>query len=152
MNLRRTRRYDPSFRNASRFWACKCGWKGTKKPEKRLCPSCGVEALHFQSKGEWQRWRELLLLEKAGKISNLRRQVRIALEGKNGPLMHLLSNRRYSLAVDFSYEEGGKAIYEDYKSGGTNRLALDGLSELKYAILKAQLAPNCEIRINGVRV
>ncbi len=62
----------------------------------------------FDSKGELARWEELRLLERAGEVSELRRQVRydLAVEGvKVG-----------TYVADFSYlDHKGRHVVEDFK-------------------------------------
>lgn len=84
----------------------------------------------FHSKRELERWRELLLLQSAGKISALRRQVPIKLVGADG-LIRYDNKRPASMVVDFAYVEGGDQRYEDLK-GFENQL-----SKLKRAVLRA---------------
>ena len=68
-----------------------------------------VDGIRFQSKREARRWRELKLLERAGKISDLRRQVRYELVPKQD------GERAVTYLSDFNYREGGKEICEDCK-------------------------------------
>lgn len=85
----------------------------------------------FDSKREYNRYRELLLLEKAGEISNLRRQVKFVLipaqyektperytKGKHkGELKQgRLLERECAYLADFVYiDNTGKKIVEDAK-------------------------------------
>lgn len=69
----------------------------------------------FDSQRELKRWEELKLLERAGKITNLQRQVRYELIPKIGRL------RAIHFVADFQYEENGKIVVEDSK-GYRNRL------------------------------
>ncbi len=70
----------------------------------------------FDSRREAKRWAELCLLEKAGEIADLRRQVPLELEGRDGPLL-TRTGRRMRLTVDFAYTDlrTGRTIYEDAK-------------------------------------
>lgn len=61
----------------------------------------------LDSKREARRYEALKLLERAGEISNLKRQVRFRLE-VNG---HLICN----YVADFTYTEGGDFVVEDVK-------------------------------------
>lgn len=63
----------------------------------------------FDSKRELERWNELKLLERAGKISNLQRQVSYELVPKMGGLRPIVYK------ADFVYMEGGKQVVEDSK-------------------------------------
>ena len=80
-----------------------------------------VDGIKFDSLREARRWGELRLLEKGGEIRNLRRQVRIDLEGKNGPL-RTRTGRQMRLTVDFVYEDKRQnwaEVYEDSKGAIT---------------------------------
>lgn len=70
-----------------------------------------VDGITFDSKREAARWQELRMLERAGKITGLNRQLRIEVVPKTK-----LHRARYYLA-DFVYfdKEQGKTIYEDVK-------------------------------------
>lgn len=70
----------------------------------------------FDSQAELRRWQELKLLEKAGKISDLKRQVRYDLI----PKMRRGQRPIYYVA-DFVYQEDGKERVEDRK-GFRNRV------------------------------
>ena len=69
----------------------------------------------FDSKKEAKRYQELLLLERAGEISNLQRQVKYVLipaqKDGNGKLLE----REVSYIADFVYTENGKTVVEDAK-------------------------------------
>ncbi len=75
-----------------------------------------LDGIPFDSKREAKRWAELCLLEKAGEVADLRRQVPLMLEGRNGPLL-TRTGRRMRLTVDFAYTdlESGLTVYEDAK-------------------------------------
>lgn len=74
-----------------------------------------VDGITFDSKREAKRWAELLLLERAGKIANLERQVRYLL----APSVHIAGEKRRRSALwftaDFVYVEGGATVVEDSK-------------------------------------
>lgn len=63
----------------------------------------------FDSKKEMRRYGELIILEKAGLISNLRRQIKFELIPKQE------SERSCVYIADFVYEENGKTVVEDAK-------------------------------------
>jgi len=67
----------------------------------------------FDSKAEAKRWQELLLLERAGEITDLKRQVRYELlpfqKGENR------NERKCEYVADFTYIDNGKLIVEDAK-------------------------------------
>ena len=75
-----------------------------------------LDGIRFDSKREAKRWAELCLLERAGEIADLRRQVPLMLEGRNGPLL-TRTGRRMRLTVDFAYTDlrTGLTVFEDSK-------------------------------------
>jgi hypothetical protein len=68
----------------------------------------------FDSKKEYTRWCELALLQKAGQITDLKRQVKYELipsqkiDGK-------VAERACTYVADFVYQENGKTVVEDVK-------------------------------------
>lgn len=73
-----------------------------------------VDGVLFDSKKEAGRWSELRLLERAGQLSNLSRQVRLPLR-VNGKLV-------CTFIPDFSYVSAdGKEVIEDVKSPITRK-------------------------------
>ena len=76
----------------------------------------------FDSKREYARWCELKLLERAGKISDLRRQIQFELipgayEIQNG--RRVCVERPVKYIADFVYYEKGQRIVEDCKGQRT---------------------------------
>lgn len=78
----------------------------------------------FDSKREYLRYRELLLLERAGAITNLERQVKYVLipaqyevigYTKTGKEKKKCIERECSYMADFQYIENGKTVVEDTK-------------------------------------
>lgn len=79
----------------------------------------------FDSRKEARRWQELQLMQKAGRISGLTRQVKYELlpaqrgpdvtgprgGKKRGPVIE----RPVYYVADFVYEEGGRTVVEDCK-------------------------------------
>lgn len=88
----------------------------------------------FDSKKEYQRWKELSLLERAGKISDLRRQVKYVLipaqykpdtiGPRGGVRKGALLEREVSYIADFVYIQDGKQIVEDVKGVRTDTYIL----------------------------
>lgn len=70
----------------------------------------------FDSQGELTRWEVLRLLEQAGKISDLRRQV----------LFQFVINgvKCGGYKADYVYTEKGEQVVEDFKSEHTRKLAM----------------------------
>jgi hypothetical protein len=90
-----------------------------------------AEGQPFHSKRELARWRELKLLEAAGEIVELRRQVRVELAGRDGPIKYE-GGRKAALVVDFVYvDKAGSTVWEDAKGFEPP------LSKLKRAIARA---------------
>jgi hypothetical protein len=67
----------------------------------------------FDSKKELLRYHELAIMEKAGKISDLQRQVKFELIPKQQ------GERAVTYSPDFTYVENGLKIAEDVKSTAT---------------------------------
>lgn len=74
-----------------------------------------VDGQKFDSKKEANRYQELLLLEKAGVIKNLSRQVKFVLIPPQRDESGKLIERECSYKADFTYEEGIKTVVEDVK-------------------------------------
>lgn len=106
-------------------------WLASRRGRKYRNVPTVVDGLRFDSKGEAARWGELRLLERAGAIADLRRQVVYPLE-VNGVLVA-------AYVADFVYLEGGETVVEDYKSAATRTAAYR---------LKAKLMLAC----HGIRV
>ncbi len=74
-----------------------------------------VDGATFDSKAEFARWFELTLLQKAGHITDLQRQVVYVL----APAVKFARAKRAQpalrLIVDFAYREAGQLVLEDVK-------------------------------------
>ena len=73
----------------------------------------------FDSQKEYRRYGELILLLKAGKITDLKRQVKFELTPNqyiNGELVERASN----YIADFTYIENGELVVEDVKGMRTD--------------------------------
>lgn len=95
-----------------------------------------VDGIIFDSVKEAKRWRELSLLERAGVIQNLQRQVKIELipsQRIGGKVVE----RAASYIADFVYEKDGQTVWEDTKGFKT-----------KDYILKRKLA----LFMHGIRI
>jgi len=80
-----------------------------------------VDGIRFDSLKEARRWGELRLMERAGEIRNLQRQVVVPLIGRDGPLK-TRAGRQMKLTVDFVYEDrrlGWATVHEDAKGHPT---------------------------------
>lgn len=92
-----------------------------------------VDGISFDSKLEGRRWQILKQLEKHGAISNLERQVKFPLHGKNGPIK-TPTGRVMHYVADFRYHDRqlNAWVVEDAKGHPTD------VYKLKKAILAAQ--------------
>jgi hypothetical protein len=66
-----------------------------------------VDGILFASKREARRWSELRLMERAGYITELQRQVRFPLDVNGQPICHYV--------CDFQYRRNGELVVEDSK-------------------------------------
>lgn len=99
----------------------------------------------FDSKSEHRRWCELVALERAGVIKDLKRQTRYMLQGKERQIRYVGSKRPAAYKPDFEYVEvaTGLKIYEDVKGYMTSRDAI------RIAVFAAQIEEGAEVRITG---
>lgn len=112
-----------------------------------------VDGIVFDSKKEAKRYQELLLLEKAGAIQNLQRQVKFVLipaqrepdiVGKmGGRKPGKIIERECSYIADFVYQEDGKTVVEDTK--GYRNPSTAGYA---YFVLKRKLM----LHVHGIRI
>lgn len=96
-----------------------------------------VEGITFDSKREAKRYGELRLLERAGRIRDLRLQVPFDLQGGAGPIMTKGGGKTRRYIADFVYFDValGVEVIEDAKGHDTE------VSELKRAIMAANGLP-----------
>ena len=95
------------------------------KPNKYGSKKVEVDGITFDSKREAKRYQELLLLEKAGAIQDLQRQVKFVLIpaqrepdtiGKRGGIHRGKTiEKECSYYADFVYQEAGETVVEDTK-------------------------------------
>jgi len=96
------------------------------KPPKFRNRKTEVDGLSFDSAKEARRWSELCLLQRAGQISDLARQVRMPLV-VNGQLV-------CTFIPDATYVENGRQVIEDTKSPITRK---HPVYRIKVKLLKA---------------
>ena len=90
----------------------------------------------FDSQKEARRYAELKLLERAGQIRNLRRQIKYELIPAQK--IHVrIAERACSYIADFVYEENGQTVVEDVKGFRT-----------KEYLIKRKLM----LRVHGIRI
>lgn len=82
-----------------------------------------VDGITFDSKREAKRWQELQLLQKAGQIEDLERQVRFNFHINGKPVM-MNNGQCARYTADFTYTENGQQIVEDVKGMVTGDYAL----------------------------
>lgn len=118
-------------------------YRGNKYCSKKI----EVDGMSFDSKKEYRRYQELLMLEKSGAIKNLQRQVKYVLIpaqrepdiiGKRGGRKPgKLIERECAYYADFAYQMNGKTIVEDTK----------GMRTTEY-IIKRKLM----LYVHGIRI
>lgn len=74
-----------------------------------------VDGIEFDSRKEARRWSELRLLESAGEIADLRRQVKFVLIPKQLDERGKVAERECAYVADFVYCENGATVVEDTK-------------------------------------
>lgn len=94
-----------------------------------------IDGVRFDSRKELKRWNELRLLEAAGVIADLRRQVDYQIN-VNGVKV-------CSYVADFAYVEAGRDVIEDVKSPITRRNPV-------YRLKRKLLAAACGLEIREV--
>lgn len=122
---------------ANRVWARTDTW--AEIPASVAAKMKPKDLASFASRSEFNRWHQLLLLQKAGKIRNLERQVKlpIIIEGE---LM-------WTLRPDFTFFEGPVRVHEDHK--GRRKGAEYRQFKDRWRVSRAILR-NAEWRVNGV--
>lgn len=100
--------------------------RGAEQPSKYRNRKTTVDGETFDSAKEARRWQELLLLQKAGRITGLTRQMPWTLEVHGQVICEY--------RPDFSYCESGQVVVEDVKSEATRKLPV---YRLKRKLMKA---------------
>lgn len=103
------------------------------KPNKYSARRAAIGTEKFDSRKEARRFVALQLLERGGEVRNLRRQVKIPLMGRDGPIK-TPSGRQAFYVADFVYFDvrAGREVVEDSKGYRTKDYVL------KRGILAAQ--------------
>lgn len=86
-----------------------------RKPHKYGAKKTVVDGVKFDSKAESRRWQELVLLQRAGEISNLQRQVVYELAPKIKYDGAARATPALRMVVDFRYHRDGVQVVEDCK-------------------------------------
>ena len=81
-----------------------------------------ADGITHDSKTEADRWEELKLLQAAGEICGLRRQVPVPLIGRDGPIMTDSGKQQRTYKADFVYVDNklGVTVIEDRKGHETD--------------------------------
>lgn len=109
-----------------------------RRPSKYRTKPLVVDGERFDSQKEYRRWRELKLLEKAGEITDLQKQVRFEFPLPDGGFVRYVSSKRkVTYIADFVYQENGKRVVEDSKGMKTQ------VYKLKEALM---------LHINGIAI
>jgi len=98
-----------------------------------------VDGVKFDSRAEAARWGELKLMERAGLIRDLKRQVAFELAPGVKFEGSLRRQPALRLIVDFQYVEHGKTVLEDVKGLVTD------VFRIKRHLLKAQTGMDVRI-------
>lgn len=110
-----------------------------------------VDGILFHSQAEAQRWGELKLMQKAGRISELIRQVKLRLCVDQTITMNGVRRRVREIkwVVDFRYidNSGMELVYEDVKGRGKGRGTETEAFRLKLRLALRKLPPGQIIRI-----
>jgi len=96
-----------------------------------------IDGVRFASKREAQRWQELCQLQAAGRIADLRRQVRFVFPIKTD------TGRNVAYIADFTYTQDGRFVVEDSKGFETD------VSRLKRALMR--YFHHIDVRLTGLR-
>lgn len=106
--------------------------KGEKHAAGRNSKPVEVDGIRFPSKKEAKRWADLCLMQKAGEIHDLRRQVDIALLGAHGAIK-TLTGKVMVYRADFTYNLPDETLVVEDAKGHPSPVYL-----IKKAILAAQ--------------
>lgn len=127
---------------AGKLWARTDTWQPISRDEamaRRKAIGKNAAAC-FDSAQEYRRWHELLLLQRAGKIERLERQVSVPCFVE-GELV-------WTLKPDFAFFENGVRVYDDTKG------RIDGFEYRQFRdrwkVAKA-IHRNAEWRVNGMK-
>lgn len=97
-----------------------------------------VDMYLFDSAKEAKRYRELVLLERAGEIQNLELQPRFLLQ--EGFRKNNKTWRKLEYVADFKYIENGKTVVEDVKGFETKEFKIKRkIFEYKYPDLELKI-------------
>lgn len=106
---------------AIKVYVCR-GCSVHHRGKKPLQCHCGrMDFTLFDSQGEANRWATLELLERAGQISELTRQVRFPLMARRADGLGVKVGE---YIADFCYVEDGRQVIEDFKGAMTDVAAL----------------------------
>lgn len=99
--------------------------KASPTPRKYRNEPIVVDGIRFDSKKEAARWQELKLMERAGEISELRRQVQIRLDVGGGHICTYVADFQYQEKLTdgtWNTDATWRNVVEDVKSQATRKL------------------------------
>lgn len=103
----------------------------------------GMVVEKYDSLKEYKRYQELLLLQRAGKIKDLKRQVKFVIQDAFRYRNEKISEIAY--VADHVYERDGETVVEDVKGVSKNGDAITATKDfkLKWKLLKAKYPELC---------
>lgn len=105
--------------------------RGARQGRVRNARRTKIGELSFDSELEATWWTRLCLRQRVGQIADLKRQVKIPLVGRDGPVL-TPTGRPMTYVADFVWTEDGREVVADAKGFATETYLL------KRAILAAQ--------------
>ncbi len=103
----------------------------------------GKEAEHYDSLKEYKRYHELLLMQRAGRITDLRRQVKFVIQDAFQYRGERIPEIAY--VADHVYKRDGETVVEDVKGVAKDGNAITATRDfkLKWKLLKAKHPQLC---------
>lgn len=74
-----------------------------------------IDGVTFDSQREAARWQQLCLMEKAGRITDLQRQVKYVLLPAQKDRSGKVIEKQLTYVADFVYKQNGQTVVEDSK-------------------------------------
>ncbi len=74
-----------------------------------------IDGVTFDSQREAARWQQLCLMEKAGRIADLQRQVKYVLLPAQKDRSGKVIEKQLTYVADFVYKQNGQTVVEDSK-------------------------------------
>lgn len=109
-----------------------------------------LDGLKFDSKKEAKRYRELLLLERAGKIKDLQMQVKYELIPSQRDMSGRVIERAVIYVADFVYTDISTPVHRQIVEDVKGYRAANSAAYAKYVIKRKLLLYNFGLRITEV--